>query len=315
MGTPEFAVPTLLKLSKSGHVLVAVYTRPPARSGARGLEIRKTPVHVMAEILGIPIITPRSLRDVEAQKNFENLAADIVIVVAYGLMLPIAVLEAPRYGCLNLHASLLPRWRGAAPIQRAIMAGDTQSGVDVMRMVAGLDAGPIAIREVVQIRPDETGGDLTTRLAAIGAKLSLKALQWMEDDLLMFHEQSTLGACYAYKIEKHEAEIDWTHSAEMVRSQIQALSPTPGAFSKIRIGNREENVKFLRAEIWPGNGPPGMLLSEDMVIACGVGGIRVLQAQRPGKTAMSGGELMRGATLALGTVFTRSRRLSCVPEA
>jgi methionyl-tRNA formyltransferase len=303
MGTPEFAVPTLLKLSKSNHVLVAVYTRAPARGGPRGLEIRKTPVHSMADTLGILVMTPTSLRDLEAQKDFSDLAADVAIVAAYGLMLPIPILEAPRLGCLNLHASLLPRWRGAAPIQRAIIAGDRQTGIDVTRMVAGLDTGPIAMREIVPIRPDETAGDLTSRLAAIGAKLSVNALQSMEAGLLAFHEQSTLDACYAHKIEKNEADIDWTQSAETVRNQIQGLSPAPGAFSNIRIGNRRENIKFFRAEVTSGNGSPGVLLSEDMRIACGVGAIRVLQGQRSGKTVMSGRELMRGAALVPGLVF------------
>jgi methionyl-tRNA formyltransferase len=315
MGTPEFAVPTLLELSKSSRVLVAVYTRAPARGGPRGLEMRRTPVHLAADSLGIPVMTPTSLRDVETQKAFNNLAADVAIVAAYGLILPIPILEAPRFGCLNLHASLLPRWRGAAPIQRAIIAGDPQTGVNVMGMVASLDAGPIAMREIVPIRPDETAGDLTSRLATIGAKLSVSALQSMEAGLLEFREQSTIGIRYAHKIKKSEADIDWTQSAETVRNQIQGLSPAPGAFSKVRIGNRDENIKFFRAEVTTGTGSPGMLLSEDMRVACGAGAIRVLQGQRSGRTAMSGRELMRGATLAPGVVFTQSHGPSFVPQA
>ena len=307
MGTPEFAVPTLLKLSKSEHAIVAVYTRAPARSGPRGLEIRKTPVHSIADTLGIRVMTPTSLGDLEAQKDFNDLETDIAIVVAYGLMLPIPILESPRRGCLNLHASLLPRWRGAAPIQRAIVAGDLQIGIDVMRMAAGLDTGPITMREIVPIRPDETAGDLESRLAAIGAKLSVSVLQSMGAGLLTFHEQSALGASYAHKIKKNEADIDWAQSAEAVRNQIHGLSPVPGAFSNIGIGNREESIKLFRAEVASGRGPPGTLLSEDMRVACGVGAIRVLQAQRPGKTPMSGREFMRGATIAPGRVFTRSR--------
>jgi methionyl-tRNA formyltransferase len=315
MGTPEFAVPTLLELSKSGHVLVAVYTRAPARAGPRGLAMRKTAVHSAADSLGVPVMTPTSLRDFESQKAFSDLVADVAVVAAYGLILPTPILEAPRHGCLNLHASLLPRWRGAAPIHRAIMAGDSQTGVNVMRMVAGLDAGPIAMRELVPIRPDDTAGDLTSRLAAIGAKLSVHALQSMEAGLLEFHDQSSVGACYAFKIEKSEADIDWTQRAETVRNQINGLSPAPGAFSKIRIGNRDENIKFLRAEVTTGTGTPGMLLSEDMRIACGAGAIQVLQGQRSGKAAMSGRELMRGATLAPGAVFTQPREPSFVPQA
>jgi methionyl-tRNA formyltransferase len=303
MGTPEFAVPTLLELSKSDHVLVAVYTRAPARAGRRGLEMRKTAVHSAADSLGVPVMTPSSLRDFETQKAFNHLSADIAIVAAYGLILPTPILETPRYGCLNLHASLLPRWRGAAPIHRAIIAGDSQTGVDIMHMVAGLDLGPIAMREVVPIRPDDTVGDLTSRLAAIGAKLSISALQSMEAGLLGFQDQPTVGASYAPKIEKSEADIDWTQRAETVRNQIHGLSPAPGAFSKIRIGNRDENIKFYRAEVTTGTGTPGMLLSEDMRVACGAGAIRVLQGQRSGKVVMSGRELMRGATLAPGAVF------------
>ncbi|HXE24657.1 MAG TPA: methionyl-tRNA formyltransferase [Roseiarcus sp.] len=307
MGTPEFAVPTLLEVAKSGRAVVAAYTRAPARGGRRGLEIRRSPVHSAADSLGIPIFTPASLRDIEAQNVFNNLAADVAIVAAYGLILPAAILEAPKAGCLNLHASLLPRWRGAAPIQRAIMAGDSQTGVDVMRMDAGLDTGPIAMREIVPIRPDETAGDLTHRLAAIAAQLSVRALQSLEAGLLEFRQQSAAGVCYAHKIKKDEAEIDWTKSAETVRNQIHGLSPAPGALSRVLIGNREENIKFLRVEVTTGTGSPGTLLAEDMRIACGAGAIRILQAQRPGRTAMSGGELMRGAKLGPGAVFTQSR--------
>jgi methionyl-tRNA formyltransferase len=315
MGTPEFAVPTLLEVSKSGRVPVAVYTRAPARSGRRGLEIRKTPVHSAADSLGIPVLTPTSLRDVETQKVFKNLAADVALVAAYGLLLPVPILEAPTLGCVNLHASLLPRWRGAAPIQRAIIAGDKQTGVDVMRMDAGLDTGPIAMREIIPIRSDETAGDLTNRVAAVAAKLAVSALRSMEAGLLEFREQSAEGVCYAHKIKKSEADIDWTQSAETVRNQIHGLSPWPGAFSKAQVGDRDEHIKFLRAEVTTGTGSPGMLLSEDMRVACGVGAIRVLQGQRSGKTMMSGRELMRGAKLALGVVFTQSRGPSSVPQA
>ena len=313
MGTPEFAVPTLLEIIKNGHAIVAVYTRAPARGGRRGLELRKTPVHLAADLYSIPVFTPATLRDVETQKVFISLAADVAVVAAYGLLLPIPVLGAPRLGCLNLHASLLPRWRGAAPIQRAIMAGDRQTGVDVMRMDAGLDTGPIAMREVVPIRPEDTAGDLTTHLAPIAAKLAVTALRSMGAGLLEFQDQSAVGVCYARKIQKSEAEIDWTQAAESIRDQIHGLSPAPGAYSKIRIGDREENIKILRAEATVGTGPPGTLLSEDMRVACGTDAIRVLQAQRSGKTLMSGRELLRGAKLSQGVVFTRAP--SSVPQA
>jgi methionyl-tRNA formyltransferase len=304
MGSPEFAVPTLLEMSRSGRVPVAVYTRAPARGGRRGLEMRRTPVHSAANSLGVPVFTPSSLRDVEVQKAFNTLAADVVVVAAYGLILPTPILTAPRLGCLNLHASLLPRWRGAAPIQRAIMAGDLRTGIDVMRMDAGLDTGPIATREIVPVRPDETAGDLTSRLAAIAAKLAVYALQSMEASLLEFHEQPTIGVYYARKIEKSETEIDWTQSAETVRNHVHALSPAPGAFSKVVIGDKAENIKFFLVEATTGTGSPGLLLSEDMRIACGAGAIRVLQGQRSGKTVMSGRELLRGTTLAPGAIFT-----------
>ena len=307
MGSPEFAVPTLLEMSRSGRVPVAVYTRAPARGGRRGLEMRRTPVHSAANSLGVPVFTPSSLRDVEVQKAFNTLAADVVVVAAYGLILPTPILAAPRLGCLNLHASLLPRWRGAAPIQRAIMAGDLRTGIDVMRMDAGLDTGPIATREIVPVRPDETAGDLTSRLAAIAAKLAVYALQSMEASLLEFHEQPSAGVYYARKIGKSETEIDWTQSAETVRNHVHALSPAPGAFSKVVIGDKAENIKFFLVEATTGTGSPGLLLSEDMRIACGAGAIRVLQGQRSGKTVMSGRELVRGTTLAPGAIFTQSR--------
>jgi methionyl-tRNA formyltransferase len=306
MGTPEFAVPTLLGISKSGHELVAVYTRAPARGGRRGLEVTKTPVHLAADSFGIPVFTPPTLRDVGTQDVFSGLAADVAVVAAYGLLLPIPILNAPRLGCVNLHASLLPRWRGAAPIQRAIMAGDAQTGVDVMHMVAGLDTGPVATREIVPIRPWDTAGDLASRLAVIAAKLSVSALQSMETGLLEFNEQSTVGVCYARKIEKIEAGIDWTQSAESVRNHIHGLSPAPGAYSKVRIGDHCESIKILRAEVTAGKGSPGALLGDDMGVACGAGAIRILQAQRSGRTVVSGCELMRGAKLASGAAFTQS---------
>jgi methionyl-tRNA formyltransferase len=317
MGTPEFAVPTMLGILKNGHELVAVYTRAPARGGRRGLEVRKTPVHVAADSFGIPVFTPTTLRDVDAQNVFGSLAADVAVVVAYGLLLPIPILRAPKLGCVNLHASLLPRWRGAAPIQRAIMAGDAQTGVDVMHMDAGLDTGPVAMREIIPIRPDDTTGDLTSCLAVIAAKLLVSALQSMELGLLEFRDQSTVGVCYAHKIEKSEAEIDWTQSAETVCNQIHGLSPAPGAYSKVFVRDRYEVVKILRAEVTEGagTGSPGALLDEEMSVACGSGAIRVLQGQRSGRTTIKGRELMLSAKLAPGAVFTQSRAPSCVPQA
>lgn len=304
MGTPEFAVPTMLEILKSKHLLVAVYTRAPARGGRRGLEVRKTPIHLVADSFGIPVFTPTTLRSFEAQQAFNDLAVDVAVVVAYGLLLPTPVLKAPRLGCVNLHASLLPRWRGAAPIQRAIMAGDAQTGVDIMRMDPGLDTGPIAMREIVPIRPQYTTGDLTSRLAIIAAKLSVSALQSIESGQLEFRAQSTVGVCYAHKVEKSEADIDWTEGAESVINHIHGLCPAPGAHSKVLIGDRYESIKFLRAEVTTGAGSPGTILSDDMSIACGVGALRVLRGQRSGKPTMRGRELFRSANLTPGMVFT-----------
>lgn len=315
MGTPEFAVPTLWEISKSGRRPVAVYTRAPAPGGRRGLDVVRTPIHTAADLLGIPVFTPSSLRDTHTQKAFRNLGPDVAIVVAYGLILPVPILEAPRLGCLNLHASLLPRWRGAAPIQRAIMAGDALTGIDVMRMEAGLDTGPIAMRETAPIRPDETASELQSRLAAVAANLAVRALRSMETGRLELHEQSAEGVCYAHKIKKSEAEVDWTQRAENVRNQIHGLSPMPGAFSRTLVGNHEETIKFLRAEVATGGGSPGTLLSEDMRIACGVGAVRILQGQRAGKATMGGHELMRGAKLAPGVVFTPPSAPSSAPQA
>jgi methionyl-tRNA formyltransferase len=306
MGTPEFAIPTLLEISRSGLVPVAVYTRAPAQRGRRGLELRKAPVHLTADSIGIPVFTPISLRDAETQRQFENQAADLALVIAYGLLLPIPILEMPRLGCLNLHASLLPRWRGAAPIQRAIMAGDKNTGVDLMRMNAGLDTGPVAMRESTAISPDDTAGDLTSRLASIAAQLAVRALQTMETGRLEFQEQSSVGISYAHKIKKSEADIDWAQNAETVRNQIHGLSPWPGAFSRMSVEGRDEQFKFLRARVTTGTGFPGTLLTEDMRIACGAGAVEILQVQRPSRSIVSGRELMRGARLAPGVVFERS---------
>jgi len=315
MGTPAFAVPTMLEILKSGHLLVAVYTRVPARGGRRGLDVKRTPIHLAADSFGIPVFTPTTLRGAESEEVFSSLAADVVVVAAYGLLLPIPILEAPRLGCVNLHASLLPRWRGAAPIQRAIMAGDAQTGVDVMHMDAGLDTGPIAMREIVAIRPEDTTGDLTSRLAVVAAKLSVSALQSIESGRLEFRAQSTVGVCYAHKIEKSEADIEWAQGAESVVNQIHGMSPAPGAYSKVLIGDRCESIKLLRAEVTAGTGSPGIILRDDMSVACGAGAIRVLQGQRSGKTAMSGRELLRSAKLAPGMVFTQSRGPSVAPPA
>jgi methionyl-tRNA formyltransferase len=303
MGAPDFATPALRAVIEHGHEIVAVYTRAPQPAGRRGLELTKTPVHRLADDFSLPVVTAATLRSAEAQETFRAFAADVAVVVAYGLILPPPALAAPRLGCLNLHASLLPRWRGAAPIQRAIMAGDAETGVDLMRMEAGLDTGPVAREIRAPIRPDETAGELAARLAELGAQLIAESLPELAAGRLAFHPQSGEGATYAHKIDKSEAAIDWSADAVAVRNRIHGLSPTPGAHGEITIGGRLERVKILRAEVVERAGRPGAVVDSSMVVACGDKAIRVVAAQRPGRTVISGEELMRGAKLDLGARF------------
>lgn len=303
MGAPDFATPTLLEIIRRGHEVAAVYTRAPKPAGRRGLEPTKTPVHEAAERLALPVLTPATLKDVRAQEEFHALGADVAIVVAYGLILPAAVLVAPRLGCLNLHASLLPRWRGAAPIQRAIMAGDVETGVSVMRMEEGLDTGPIALEERIAIDRNATAGEITPILARTGAALMAQALPELAQNTLIFRDQSTDGMTYARKIDKGETRIDWRLGAETLRNQIHGLSPSPGAYSEIDLGRGAERVKFLRVAAVEGEGPPGMLIDEAPTIACGGGALRILEAQRAGKAAMAAEEFQRGAHLKPGARF------------
>ena len=304
MGAPAFAAPTLLEIIGQGHDVIAAYTRAPRPAGRRGLEITKTPVHLVAEQHAIPVFTPVSLRNDAEQEQFRALAADVAIVVAYGLILPPPILAAPKLGCLNLHASLLPRWRGAAPIQRAIMAGDRETGVCVMAMEEGLDTGPVALVERVAIAPETTSGALTERLAMLGADLMTRALPALERGGLQFRPQDLEGATYAKKIDKSEARIDWTQNAETIRNQIHGLSPSPGAYAEMDFGRGPERVKILRAKVGEGIGQPGDVLDDSLIIACGRGAIQVIEAQRAGKTAMSGEALARGSQIARGAHFT-----------
>ena len=317
MGAPEFAVPTLCEIVSEGHAVAAVYTRGPKPGGRRGLEIKKTPVQAAAESLRIPVYTPATLKSEDVQDVFRGHAADVAVVVAYGLLLPTPILGAPKDGCLNLHASLLPRWRGAAPIQRAIMAGDAETGVDLMRMEEGLDTGPVALRTIVPIQPTDTAGDLTQSLAKIAAKLTVVGLDGMEHGSLMFREQSNLGVSYAPKIGKDEAEIDWGHDAVQVRNHIHGLSPAPGAFSNLSIAGRLERVKILRVEAIAakGAGAPGMIVDNQMTVACGEGAIRILQGQRAGRAAMAGPEIMRGEQAFLGATFMPDGKSSSLRQA
>ena len=305
MGAPEFAVPTLRRIVEDGRDVVAVYTRAPKPAGRRGLEIRRTPVHEAAELLALPVHTPTSLKPEQARDAFQGHAADVGLVIAYGLLLPPEILASPRWGCLNLHGSLLPRWRGAAPIQRAVMAGDRETGVDLMRMEAGLDTGPVALRETIVIRPEDTAGDLTARLAQIAADLAVRGLRALEAGLLAFRDQPTAGACYAHKIDKRECEIDWTGDADTVRNHIHGLSPAPGAFSNLLFRGSPERVKIFRAEVTNAGGAPGTILDDAMTVACGTGAIRVLEGQRAGRTTVSGQTLMRRESLPVGARFMR----------
>lgn len=299
MGTPDFAVPVLTELVGQGHEIVAVYTRPPAEAG-RGMELKPSPVHRVAERLGLPVRTPRTLRTPEAQADFASLEADLAVVVAYGLILPKPVLDAPELGCVNLHASLLPRWRGAAPIQRAIMAGDAETGVAVMRMEEGLDTGPVGMVEKVAIGPDMTAGELHDRLATLGADLMARAVAAMSRGSLSFAPQPEAGVTYAAKITNEEARIDWSRPAQALHNQIRGLSPFPGAFAEVDLGRGPERLKILKARPAVGAGSPGELLSDEGLVACGEGALQLITVQRAGKGAMAAGDFLRGARLKAG---------------
>jgi methionyl-tRNA formyltransferase len=296
MGTPDFAVPTLLDLAGQGHEIVACYTRAPKPAG-RGMDEQITPVHRQTLALGIPVLTPKSLRSPEAQADFAAFGADAAVVVAYGLILPKPVLDAVPLGCFNLHGSLLPRWRGAAPIQRAVMAGDTESGVMVMRMEEGLDTGPVAMAERVAIGPDMTAGDLHDRLAVLGADLMGRAMGALERGALRLTPQPADGVTYAAKIDKAETRIDWSRPAKDVHNRSRGLSPFPGAWFPLADGAR---VKVLRTILAPGTGAPGAILDDHLTIACGDGAVRLTQVQRAGKQAMSAADFLRGARLMPG---------------
>jgi methionyl-tRNA formyltransferase len=298
MGTPEFAVPTLAELAGRGYAIAAVYTRPPA-AGGRGMAERRSPVHEAAEKFGLPVLHPASLKDEAAAEAFRAHAADAAVVVAYGLLLPKAILEAPSHGCLNLHASLLPRWRGAAPIARAIMAGDAETGVCVMRMDQGLDTGPVALAERVAIGPDTTAGELHDRLAVLGADLMARALAALERGVLEFTPQPDAGVTYAKKIEKAETRIDWSGSWKRVHDRIRGLSPHPGAWFEIG-GAR---IKVIRSTRGEGAGAPGTALDDRLTVACGEGAVRLLEVQRAGGKAMSAEEFLRGSPIPAGTLL------------
>jgi methionyl-tRNA formyltransferase len=289
MGTPAFSIAPLDALVEAGHDFAAVYTQPPRPAG-RGKKERPSPVHLRALEHGLPVRHPSSLKNQDAVTEFGNLNPDAAVVVAYGLILPQPVLDTPKHGCLNIHASLLPRWRGAAPIQRAIMAGDRETGISIMQMEAGLDTGPVLLSKATPIRPDDTSEDLHDRLSDMGAEMIVDVLSRLP--ALTPMPQPETGVTYASKIDKAEARIDWNRSAEYVDRQIRGLSPFPGAWTEIA----GERVRLLRSQLTTGSGKPGRHLG-NFTVACGNAAVQVLQAQRQGKRAMSAEEILRGLTL------------------
>ncbi|CUI52284.1 methionyl-tRNA formyltransferase [Cognatishimia activa] len=294
MGTPDFSVPVLDALVDAGHEIAAVYCQPPRPAG-RGKKLRPTPVHARAEELGFEVRHPVSLKGADEQDAFAALNADVAVVVAYGLLLPQAILDAPRHGCLNIHASLLPRWRGAAPIHRAIMAGDAETGVCIMQMEAGLDTGPVLLRQTTSIGAEETTAQLHDHLSHIGASAIVDALADLPQ--LTAEVQPEEGVTYAHKIDKAEARIDWTKPAVEVDRQIRGLSPFPGAWCEID-GQR---VKLLGSRLAEGAGQPGEVLSDDLIVACGEGAVQLSRLQRAGKGAQDADVFLRGQPIAVGT--------------
>lgn len=301
MGTPDFAVPTLAAIAAAGHDVVAVYTQPPRPAG-RGMEERKSAVHRFADGAGISVLTPRTLKTADQQQVFADLKIDVAVVVAYGLILPKPVLDAPREGCLNLHASLLPRWRGAAPIQRAIMAGDAETAATVMRMDEGLDTGPVCLEERVPIGPEMTAGELHDALAERGADVMVRALAEMEQGALHCVPQPAAGVTYAAKIDKGETGIDFSRPARAMHDHVRGLSPAPGAWFDMVAGDgKRERIRVLRCALAEGTGPAGTVLDGALTIACGEGAVRLVEVQRAGKRPMPASEFLRGFTVMPGT--------------
>ena len=296
MGSPAFSVPVLEALVAAGHEIVAVYTQPPRPAG-RGKKQRPCPVHARALALTLAVRHPASLKEAEEQAAFSELRADAAVVVAYGLLLPQELLDAPAHGCLNIHASLLPRWRGAAPIHRAIMAGDRETGICIMQMEAGLDTGPVLYQETISIAPDETTAALHERLSDLGARSIVQSLKDLSQ--LQARPQSSVGICYAQKIDKSEAQIDWSLPAEILDRQIRGLSPFPGAWAMLR----GERVKFLGSALISCEQPlasAGTVLDDDLGIACGSGALRITRLQRAGKSAQSSADFLRGTPVIAG---------------
>lgn len=302
MGTPDFAVSTLMQIVGAGHEVVGCYTQPP-RPADRGMEPRKSPVQAIAESFHIPVYTPPSMKGGIEQTIFKGLKADVAIVVAYGHILPKPILITPKYGCLNLHASKLPRWRGAAPIQRSLMAGDQETAVAVMKMDEGLDTGPIAMEEMVAIEPNMTAGDLHDHLALVGSDLIIEALEQLETKALKYTDQKETGVTYANKISKYETRIKWSRNAKDIHNHIRGISPFPGAWCEFEFGDQKERLKVLRTRKIDGDGVPGEIMDDQLTVACGKGAIRLEQVQRAGKKPMNAEDFMRGAPIGKGTVL------------
>ena len=296
MGTPDFSVPTLLELVAHGHEIAAVYTRT-AKPAGRGMKVQVTPVEQEARRLGIPVFTPATLKTPEALETFRSHNIDAAVVVAYGMILPQSILDAPKLGCFNLHASLLPRWRGAAPINRAIMAGDDQTGVMVMKMDVGLDTGDVAMAERMMITDAMTAADVHDALARLGGDLMVRAMSALERGMLQLTKQSEDGVTYAAKIEKAEARIDWNKPARTVLRHIHGLSPFPGAWCEMGLEGEQVRVKILRCAMADGSGAPGEALDDHLTIACQQGALRILELQRAGKAPMKADEFLRGTPL------------------
>jgi methionyl-tRNA formyltransferase len=297
MGTPDFAVPTLIELVGRGYDVAAVYTRAPKPAG-RGMELQPSPVERTARQFGLPVLTPKTLRSDDAQREFAAHGAAVAVVVAYGLILPKPVLDAVPLGCFNVHASLLPRWRGAAPINRAIMAGDAESGVSIMRMDEGLDTGDVAMIERVAIKDDMTAGELHDALAPLGADAMLRSLAALERGSLQFTPQPQAGVTYAEKIQKSETRIGWSQPWQAVHNHIRGLSPHPGAWFELPDGTR---IRARRSTRGDGSGAPGTVLDDRLTIACGGGAVRLVEVQRAGKQPMTAADFLRGTAVAKGT--------------
>lgn len=303
MGTPEFSVATLEALTAAGHQIVAVYTQPPRPGGRRGLDLQKSPVHLCAERLGLPVLHPQNFREAEQRDRFRAFNADVAVVVAYGLLLPEAILTGTRLGAYNGHASLLPRWRGAAPIQRAIMAGDAETGMMVMKMDKGLDTGPVALTRTIAIDPDMTAGELHDRLSVIGAKAMVEAMAALEAGTLQTVPQSEEGVLYAAKIDKAETRIDFSRDAAQVHDHIRGLSPFPGAWFELEVNGRPERVKVLGSTLAEGEGVAGTVIDQALTIACGKGAVRLTRLQKAGGKPLDAADFLRGTPVSPGTVL------------